>query len=326
MDYPHSTTVRCFVSMPFASEFDEVFSVGIANVNDYVKDFRLDFIHLDRETYARRMIEENVLRYIDSVDMLIADISMQEGSLQPSVNVMHEIGYATGRGIPLLLIGRKDTFSKEPTNLKGSLLLEYDSASDRKLNEFSCKLAQQLRAIIETEVIGRMRGEFQIDCFTDYARTNRGLPELIRRAKKRILILTTNLCYTEEFLLTALVEALQNQQSNPGFKVQILTMDPEAEVTNARAHQLDFDVRHYRDKLRQSLDNIRKVFEQFPRVEIGTYSSLPTQTTFIVDDVVVTTVMSMARQSREGLHFAIHHVPEVTEIFVSHFRTVNALR
>lgn len=117
---------ECFVSMPYNQDFDDVFLSGISNINDHLANFKLDLIRLDKEAYTRRHIEENVLRHIDVMDMLLADITRYKEALQPNVSVMHEIGYACGKGIPFILIGKKDTHKSLPSNLKGSLVVEYD--------------------------------------------------------------------------------------------------------------------------------------------------------------------------------------------------------
>ena len=60
-------------------------------------------------------------------------------------------------------------------------------------------------------------------------------------------------------------------------------------------------------------------------IEIVTYRTLPTQMTFIVDDTVTTGIVSLAQQTREGVHFVIHRVPEVAGAFLAHFRALKTL-
>lgn len=194
---------------------------------------------------------------------------------------------------------------------------------DRELKEFTRKLGQQVRKTIEQEVLGRFRGEFQVECFTERQRVN--LPRIMERTKRRIYILTTNLDYTERFLQKSIRLALERNKDNSAFKVEILTMDPEGDVANARAIQLARNVRLYRNELRRSLDNMNDEFGDHPQVEIVTYRTLPTQMTFIFDDIVVTSVVSLGQQSREGVHFMLQNVPEVAETFVTHFRALKTL-
>ena len=194
---------------------------------------------------------------------------------------------------------------------------------DRELKEFTRKLGQQVRKTIEQEVLGRFRGEVQVECFTERQRVN--LPRIMERTKRRIYILTTNLDYTERFLQKSIRLALERNKDNSAFKVEILTMDPEGDVANARAIQLARNVRLYRNELRRSLDNMNDEFGDHPQVEIVTYRTLPTQMTFIFDDIVVTSVVSLGQQSREGVHFMLQNVPEVAETFVTHFRALKTL-
>ena len=140
-------TISCFISMPFSPDFEHVFLKGLLAVTKYLPNYKIDLVRLDKETYKHRQIEENVLKNIDSSDMLIADITRYKDALQPNVSVMHEIGYASGRDIPFILIGRKDTYKSLPSNLKGSQLIEYDPDNDRELRNFTQRLAQQMARV-----------------------------------------------------------------------------------------------------------------------------------------------------------------------------------
>jgi hypothetical protein len=162
-----------------------------------------------------------------------------------------------------------------------------------------------------------------VECFLE--RQEIGLPQLIAKAKRHVYILTTNLDWASRFLTEPIKTALETNRNNPGFKVEILTMDPEGDVTNARAVQLGRTIRQYRNELRESLDAVRSAFATDLRVEIVTYRTLPTQMTFIVDDKVITGIVSLAQQSREGVHFLLNKVPEVAGSFLAHFRALKTL-
>jgi len=151
------------------------------------------------------------------------------------------------------------------------------------------------------------------------------LPALLENSKKRIMILTTNLNYTFTNLADPIEKSLKLNADNPGFKVEILTMDPESDVATARAVQLGRKIRAYRDELRSSLDGVIKKFEKYPEVEIVTYDYLPTQMTFIIDRTVITAVVSLGQQSREGVHFVLDEQSNATEPFLSHFRVLKTL-
>jgi hypothetical protein len=314
--------IDCFISMPFSDDFDNVYNYGLQNLQDHVKIVTLHLIRLDKQAYRKRRIEENVLRHIDTSDLLLADITRHPTSGQPNVSVVHEIGYAQGRRTPVILIGQTGSHENLPANLKGSFVQEYDR-SDETFTRFTRDLARQLEEIIKGQVLLRPRGDYQVECFT--ARHKIRLDRMMANATGRINILTTNLNYTATFLKTALREAVSANQNNPTFKVEILTMDPESDVANARALQLGGPIRQYRDELRRSLDEIRDVFADVPQVEIATHRTLPTQMTFVIDDTVVTGIVSLGQQSREGIHFVLYKLPAAANDFLSHFRSLKML-
>lgn len=308
--------------MPFSEDFDTIYNYGLQNLQDHVKGATLHLIRLDKQAYRKRRIEENVLRHIDTSDLLLADITRHPVSGQPNISVMHEIGYAQGRRTPVILIGQKGSHENLPANLKGSFVQEYDP-TDENLTRFSRDLARQLEEVIRTRVLLRPRGDFQVECFT--ARHKIHLDRMMANATSRINILTTNLNYTASFLKNALREAVSANHNNPTFKVEILTMDPESDVANARALQLGRPIRHYRDELRRSLDEIRDLFSGAPQVEIATHRTLPTQMTFVIDGTVVTGIVSLGQQSREGIHFVLYDLPGAANDFLAHFRSLKTL-
>jgi hypothetical protein len=67
-------------------------------------------------------------------------------------------------------------------------------------------------------------------------------------------------------------------------------------------------------------------FHREPKVEIVTYKSLPTQITFIIDSVIITSSISFGQQARGNLHFVLNAEKErASEAFLSHFRSIKAL-
>ena len=315
----------CFVSMPFDKTTDFVFDESISKINRYLEGkCKLNLIRLDKQAYKKRRIEDNVLKYIDSADLVIADISKQPTSLQPNVSVMHEIGYATGKEIPFILIGKKGTYEDLPANLMGSIIVEYDNDNDKSLQNFSGRLADQIVKIIEdNNLLSSLKAEHYVKCFEE--RPLKGLIGLIGKAKHRVYVLTTNLSYTNTFLKPAIIKALEINKSNPRFKVEMLTMDPESDVANARAIQLGRPIREYRDELRKSLDEMKIDLQKYrPMVEIIPYKTLPNQMVFIIDDNVVFCVVSFGQQSREGYHFLLSKKTTI-DPFLAHFRSLKTL-
>jgi hypothetical protein len=102
-------------------------------------------------------------------------------------------------------------------------------------------------------------------------------------------------------------------------------MDPESIVVNDRAAQLGKNVRDYRDELHLSLDEMQKRFEHDKKVDISTYTSFPTQMTFIIDDRVILAVVSMSSRSRTSAHFLIEE-GAAAQPFFNHFYSVKVLR
>jgi hypothetical protein len=307
-----------FVSMPFSHEFDNVFTRGVLASSEHLPLYQLNWVRLDREAYKQRLIEQNVLKHINSADLLVADISRYQNQGTANVSVMHEIGYACGRGVPFILIGKSGTHKSLPSNLKGSIVTEYSSDNEVALKEFARKLALQIDKTIQEEVQHGPHGGFRVEGFTERGKLS--LPSVIERAEHRINILTTNLNYTDIHLAKSILRALERNKQNPNFRVEILAMDPESDVANARAVQLGKpSVRQYRDELRKSLDNVRKTLEKHDNVEIITYRSLPTQMTFIIDSTVIVAVVSLGQQSRDGIHFVLSDVNTSAAPFLNHF-------
>jgi hypothetical protein len=237
---------------------------------------------------------------------------------------MHEVGYAAGRRIPVVLIGSEESYKNLPSNLQGTIVTTYNPKKDNDYSNFSRKLAKQVNETIRQQVVGRLKGDYPVEGFT--GRNNVHLPRLIATAKRRVLILTTNLSYTVLHLIPSLKTSIEENKENPDFKVEILTMDPESNVANDRAEQLGKTTREYRDELRESLEKIIEVFSNHKHVEIMTYTTLPTQMTFVVDNVVVVAVVSMSELSRESTHFVVGDSPQATEPFVGHFKVVRTHR
>lgn len=315
----------CFVSMPFSPEFDFIYDESIFKINRFLNNkYELHMNRLDKQAYRKRKIEDNVLRNIDLCDFLIADISPYQNTNLPNVSVMHEIGYATGRNRPFILIGTKETYRTLPANLKGSLVVEYDKPNDPNLQDFSKRLGEQIIKTIEDHVLSSLCGEQMVHCFGE--RPHAGLIQLIENSSHRVYILTTNLNYADNFLKKAIIHSLEKNQDNPKYKVEILTMDPESDVANARAIQLGTSIRQYRNELRSSLDSMNSDLNKYGNmVQIITYQTLPTQMAFVIDDVVITCVVSFGQQGRESVHFLMDKDTGLIDPFLAHFRAMKTL-
>jgi hypothetical protein len=97
---PDSKTVakgRVFVAMPFSEEFDNVYEFGIypAVRNCGLICERVDKAHFIGDVLAR------IRKGIETADIVIADLS------ESRPNVYLEVGYAWGKGRPVILIAKK---------------------------------------------------------------------------------------------------------------------------------------------------------------------------------------------------------------------------
>jgi hypothetical protein len=312
--------VSCFVSMSFDQKRLRVWTHGINQIRDKVKGYTIELNRLDLQPWSERIIEHNVKDAIRKSTLVLADMSVMDGSKCPNPSVMHEIGFASGLDIPVILFGAKGTYDRLPANFQGSIVVEYDPDH---LEKFAIDLADQVKKVLDGNR-RRIRGEYTVQCFTE--RDSIRIPERIRNATEGVQIITTNLEYTNSKLKDAIRDALETNKSNPRFKVEMLTMDPEGDTTSARAAQLGRKTRQYRDELRQSLDEMRAAFSNHPKVEIVTYTSLPTQITFVIDDVIITSVISFGQQARGNLHIVLGtDRPRASESFLAHFRAMKAL-
>jgi hypothetical protein len=295
--------------------------------------------------YTAGTIVDNVHSVLKRCDLCVADISAQfskdldgeDEATSPNPSVMHEVGLCHGMSIPVFYIGKSDTHKKLPANLQGALVSEY-SAQDlksRSSTSFSSNLADTIVFYIQQSGAPLPPGEFHVDGYRLRRRVE--LPYMIENAKYRIYILTTNLKYIHDKLKDSIRFAIKRnlvknravddgkELDNQSFKVDILTMDPESIVANARAKQLNVDVRKYRDELRLSLDAMRESFKSYAdNVEIATYVSLPTVIMFVIDDTVVWSVPFPSQQSRMVPHFVISHDAVSTKDFISYFFSVKS--
>lgn len=193
------------------------------------------------------------------------------------------------------------------------------------------------------KIVGTPRtpGEFQVEGYKQRRRVD--LPYMMRNARYRIHILTTNLQYIVDRLIPSIEYAIKKNGTgvfeesgcssfhdyaspgNPSFKVDIQTMDPESIVTNARAKQLNENVASYRDSLRSSLEKVRIFANEYNgTVEVGTYVTLPTLILFLVDDTVVFSAPFPSTKSRLTPHFVITSDDVAIHQFLSYFFSVKS--
>jgi nucleoside 2-deoxyribosyltransferase len=128
--------VNCFVIMPYAQEFDDVYATIRASVEDASRENPLRCFRLDESRPAGR-ITQRLLQEIQSASLCITDLT---GS---KPNVMWEVGYAMALGKPTIIITQEK--GELPFDIRDMETVQYDRS------HLSKTLGQPLkRATIDT--------------------------------------------------------------------------------------------------------------------------------------------------------------------------------
>jgi hypothetical protein len=89
--------------------------------------------------------------------------------------------------------------------------------------------------------------------------------------------------------------------------------------------RLEYDVGNYREELRKSAREFYQKYKDKENVSIRLYDDLPLQITLIVDNQIVTSVVSRGSRSRDNLHFLLDiATPGARKSFEEHFHEVSA--
>lgn len=91
----------------------------VAQISEVLNDLKVTPI------FFAQMVKVSPLTEIDKADIISADVS------GANPNVMYEVGYAQGRGKPVLYIMQSD--EKIPFDLRGNLVYLYDKDSPNRL-------------------------------------------------------------------------------------------------------------------------------------------------------------------------------------------------
>lgn len=118
-----------FVLMPFSTEFDDVYKVGIQEV---AKKLNIVAERVDEQTFSETILER-IYRQIEYADFIIADMSGR------NPNVFYEVGYAHAKNKPVILL-TKDVHDI-PFDLKHHRHLVYNGS------------LSQLRKLLRAELI-----------------------------------------------------------------------------------------------------------------------------------------------------------------------------
>ncbi len=120
-----------FVLMPFASEFDDIYKLGIqaAAIESEVVAERVD-----EQIYSESMLER-IYRQIDAADFIIADLTGK------NPNVFYEIGYAHAKGKPCTLLTQRT--EDIPFDLKHHRHLVYEGKIQKLKEQLLNEIAWQ---------------------------------------------------------------------------------------------------------------------------------------------------------------------------------------
>lgn len=134
--------IRCFVIMPFASEFNDVYDTIKTSIIASVGPDEIKCSRLDEFNFAGR-ISDDLLKEISDSNLCIADITGN------NPNVMWEVGYAMALNKPVIFITQDIT--KLPFDIKDSRTIIYGRQS----------LAESLRDKL-TKAVSATLGKFEI--------------------------------------------------------------------------------------------------------------------------------------------------------------------
>jgi hypothetical protein len=302
----------CFVTCPFGEAYDELFKKCILALPTALPNHKLIIDRADKDIPGTRLLETNVFERINHADFIIADIS----GLNP--NVMIELGYSISCGKPVIVIVEESTEDMIPIDLKGNLYIEYE-ASEAGFRLLWQQLVTRVQYTIGLLDVKSIKDQYHIICHRNRAVVMLG--EKLKAALRRIDILTTNVDYFAKCVFNEIKTALD---THTNLTVRILTLDPESDITARRAVQLGWNIYHYRKQLHESIRSLLLEFKDYEdRFQLRLYDDLPTQVMFRIDDIIVTSVVSVMCRSRENLHFELDtNQPGVLQSFVLNFETI----
>lgn len=337
---------QVFVSSPFGTDPNNVTNVWTVFF-DEVMDKLGEEIEPDgtlRIVRAGRELRDLALRtdvetLIDNSAVMVAVLAPNNPnseSIDPAhcfnANVMWEIGYAQALGKPVVLLVESRVMELRPELIRSMNACAYDhpllktnesiEQNRSKYNQIINNVTPYVRRALEQARTG-LDGIHQSKARIHRLREDLHLDSLIATARERVHILTTNLDWFQ-FLLDPETEdthAFETALKN-GVEINILAMDPESPHANYRAVQLgfDYDVREYRNTLRESIIRLYAQFHRFDKFRLKLYDDLPLQITFQIDNKIFTNVLTTGRQARSNIHLQFNSATDgVSESFRSHF-------
>ena len=257
-------------------------------------------------------LREHVHRLLKKYDFFIADVTGN------NPNVLYEIGFAVGLGKDEQIILITQNPEEIPVNLEGLIRVRYKRDA---LEGLPIDIKQHLLRIKESidrvEATVKTSEHYTVEAYA--TRLVADFNKMFENAKDKIDILQTNLVTIEANHLNVLKNAMEE---NKNLRIRILTLDPQSQYVGARAMQLGFrDIGVFRAELSASLDLVRVQFAgSNGRVQIRKYDEFPLQITYIIDNRVVSSVISATGRSRENCAFIIDKNRKgIEHSFVDHF-------
>jgi hypothetical protein len=324
-------TVNAFLSMPYGKNPEEqaywrLVSKSIIEIAREVKLVKLE-IHLGKDEVHSLSLKENVKTAINAAHFTIAIVT------KSNPNVFWEIGYTESQGKPVVYLMDEDVkeLADSPVLIVEALKCVYQS-SDLGNNDLPLEFKLRVKGFLDIAVkavLGKPRSP-QVQVIANRLSTH--LPNKIMGAENRVHIITTNLSYfaaDKSMFLHSENEDIFvfDPPINKKVEVKILTLDPESPIVKYRAHQLGFEykIAEYREELREGIRSFYQRYKGQHNVQIRLYDDLPLQITCMIDDEVITSIMSRGHRGRQNLHLTLDmNTPGARDSFEVHFNEVAA--
>jgi len=313
-----SKLYRCLVVQPFGvkkvgegeTDFDAIFE-SLKPLQKIKTDMHITLNKADNVDFTTDKLIESVHYLVKKCDFFIADVTGN------NPNVLYEVGFAAGLGKDERIILITQNPEEMPVDLRGLIRVRYRSDA---LEHLPADIEQHLLRVKQSIDRVETSEHYKVDAYA--TRLVADSNKMFENAKDKIDILQTNLVTIEANHLNVLQNAMEK---NKNLRIRILTLDPQSQYVGARARQLGFkDIGVFRAELSASLDLVRVQFAgSNGRVQIRKYDEFPLQITYIIDDKVVSCVISTTGRSRDNCAFIIDKNRKgIEHSFVDHFETL----
>ncbi|MDP8239378.1 MAG: hypothetical protein P9X24_09835 [Candidatus Hatepunaea meridiana] len=320
---------QVMIIMPYTASWSERVWKALHLIEKQDTKNSLHVSRVDTRTLEADNLAENIEHNISQADVIIADLS----EINPNVHI--EIGFLIALRKPLLFITQDRKWVT--THLQGRVVDEYMHDDDESLKRLTStmyfRVLDKLDVIRAQEESMRARistqEKYQVECYSH--RKEVGLENYFKNSQNRVDFLTTNLSFLfEEYdernrrtYFDELKTAMERVDSK--LKIRILTLDPESDFAAKRGKQLGFLPGVFRDMLRQSLAETKRIAVTYPsdRFEVRTYEDFPNQISFRIDNWIFNCVVAQPTQSRNQLTFKLDRRNQgVDNSFINHFQNV----